>query len=64
MYRHQEERSIESICYEQEHIDKVLDAIKAKFKDYFNDFIMLEAGYAVSEKDIQKIASKLGQLGL
>lgn len=60
MYRHQEERSIESICYEQEHIDKVLDAIKAKFKDYFNDFIMLEAGYAVSEKDIQKIAFKLG----
>ena len=60
MYRHQEERSLESICYEQEHIDKVLDAIKAKFKDYFNDFIMLEAGYAVSEKDIQKIASKLG----
>lgn len=60
MYRHQEERSVESICYEQKHIDKVLDAIKAKFPDYFNDFIMLEAGYAVSEKDIQKIATKLG----
>lgn len=60
MYRHQEERSVEKICYEQKHIEKVLDAIKAKFADYYNDFIQLEAGYAVSERDIQKIATKLG----
>lgn len=60
MYRHQEERSVEAACYEKKHIDKVIDAIKAKFPDYFNDFIMLEAGYAVSEKDIETIATKLG----
>lgn len=60
MYRHQEERSVEAVCYEQKHIEKVLDIIKTKFPEYFNDFIMLEAGYGVSEQDIQKIAEKLG----
>ncbi|KUK65763.1 MAG: hypothetical protein XD84_0199 [Desulfotomaculum sp. 46_80] len=60
MYRHQEERSVEAVCYEQKHIEKVLDIIKTKFPEYFNDFIMLEAGYGVSEQDVQKIAEKLG----
>jgi hypothetical protein len=60
MYRHQEERSVEAVCYENKHIEKVLETIKVKFPEYFNDFIVLEAGYGVSEQDIQKIAEKLG----
>jgi len=60
MYRHQEERSVEAVCYDHKHIEKVLDIIKTKFPEYFNDFIMLEAGYGVSEQDVQKIAEKLG----
>lgn len=60
MYTHQEERSIEAICYEQKHIEKVLETIKVTFPGYFNNFIMLEAGYGVSEQDIQKIAEKFG----
>jgi hypothetical protein len=60
MYRHQEERSVEAVCYEHKHIEKVLEVIKARFPEYFKDFIMLEAGYGVSEQDIQKIAEKLG----
>ncbi|TCX48852.1 hypothetical protein [Dehalobacter sp. 14DCB1] len=60
MYRHQEERSVEAVCYDHKHIEKVLEIIKSKFPGYFNDFIMLEAGYGVSEQDIQKIAEKLG----
>lgn len=60
MYRHQEERAVESICYDQVHIDKVVDVIKIRFSEYFNDFITLGAGSCVSEKKIQKIATNLG----
>jgi hypothetical protein len=60
MYRHQKERSVEDVCYEHKHIEKVMDIIKIKFPEYFNDFIMLEAGYGVPEQDVQKIAQNLG----
>ena len=60
MYRHQAERSVEGVCYEHKHIEKVLEVIKAKFPEYFNDFIMIEAGHGVSKQEIQKIAEKLG----
>lgn len=29
MYRHQEERSVEAVCYEHKHIEKVLEVIRA-----------------------------------
>lgn len=60
MYTHQEERSVESVCYEKGHVDKVLNVINNKFASYFKDFIELEAGYAVSEETIQKVARNLG----
>lgn len=60
MYRHQEERSVEAVSYEHKHVEKVLETIKIKLSEYFNDFIILEAGYGVSEQDVQKIAEKLG----
>lgn len=60
MYRHSEERSVEAVCYEMEHIEKVVSSIRAKFSEYFNEFITLEAGYGVSEKDIKKISTTLG----
>lgn len=55
MYRHQEERAVESICYDQVHIDKVVDVIKIRFSEYFNDFITLGAGSCVSEKKSRRL---------
>lgn len=60
MYSHQEERSIEKICYEQEHTRKVVEAIKKKFEDYFDDFIKLEAGHGISEETAKKIGNGIG----
>lgn len=64
MYKHQEERSVEPICYKHEHIAKVLITINANFLKYFDDFIMLEAGHKASEQAIIKMAEKLGTLNV
>lgn len=60
MYSHLSERSIEPVCYELEHIEKVISIIESNFLDYFDDFIKLEAGHAVSSVEIEKAAKKIG----
>jgi hypothetical protein len=55
-----EERQVEKICYEQEHIDKVLDVIKDTFSEYFEDFLIYEGVPGPTEHDIQKISISLG----
>ncbi|MGL5151289.1 MAG: hypothetical protein ACRC7N_12035 [Clostridium sp.] len=60
MYTHQEERDVEAICYESNHIQKVVEEIKIKFEEYFDNFIKLEGGKAISEESIKKIAKKIG----
>jgi hypothetical protein len=60
MYTRQDERSVEKICHEQEHIDKVLKIIKDIFPKYFDKFITSEAGHKATEHDIQKISNSLG----
>lgn len=60
MYTHQEERSVEAICYKKDHVDRVVNIIEKKFDSYFKDFIELEAGYTVSQETIKKLAKSLG----
>ena len=60
MYRFQEERKAEKICYEQDHIAKVLALIRNNFPRYFNDFLSYEAISGITEQKIQNIASSLG----
>jgi hypothetical protein len=60
MYSRQEERNVEPVCYEQGHVDKVLDIIKNTFSKYFDDFISYEGKTGISENDFQKIANSLG----
>jgi len=60
MYRFQEDRKVEKICYEQNHIAKVLVLIKDNFPKYFNDFLLHEAVSGISEQKVQGIASVLG----
>lgn len=60
MYAHQEERSVEEVCYKTNHIDKVIESINNTFKKYFDKFIMLEAGRITSEEEIKRLAEKFG----
>lgn len=60
MFAHQEERTVEKACYEEEHIKKVVKAINEGFDNYFDDFIKLEGGYGVSEEIAKKIANGIG----
>jgi hypothetical protein len=58
MYSYEKERSVEKICYEQEHVDEVLKVIKENFNKYFNDFLASQSG--VTERNAQKTADSLG----
>lgn len=60
MYAHQEERSVEEVCYKTNHIDMVIESINNTFKKYFDKFIMLEAGSIASEEKIKRLAEKFG----
>lgn len=60
MYTHQEEREVEAICYDTNHIKNVTEAIENKFENYFEDFIKLEGGSGVSQESIKRIAKKFG----
>jgi len=59
MYTGRDEWKVEYICYEQEHVDKVLEIIKTTFPQYFSDFLTTEAGEGITEQDAKKIADSL-----
>lgn len=60
MYTRQEEREVEKICYDNNHIEDVVAEIKINFQNYFSRFITLDAGRVLSDKDIKKLANKFG----
>ena len=60
MYTHKEERSVEKICYEKEHIDKNIKLIKEQFDNYFNEFIESENGFTVTRDKLKEAAEDLG----
>ena len=37
-------RDVEPCCYEEDHVEKVIDSIRPKFEEYFERFIETEAG--------------------
>ena len=57
MYVHQDERDVEEVCYDDAHVEKVINEIHRNFAGYFEQFIQTEAGAGVSDqafKDLQK----------
>ncbi len=52
--------SIEEVCYERQHIDEILNEIKANFYNYFHPYIETEAGNSVDDKQIQNLAKHFG----
>lgn len=51
---------IEEICYEDEHVNQVVEEIKANFSHYFNLYLETEDGQKISEKDFEELAKKFG----
>ena len=64
MYTHHEDREVEKRCYELEHVKRVAEAIKENFDEYYDRFILSEAGKVVTAEDIRKIATKIGVEGV
>lgn len=60
MYTRLDNSGVEDICYEQEHVERVLASIKKNFDSYFNRFLDSIAGKGVSLQDIQELQKKFG----
>ena len=60
MYTRMDNSGVEDICYEQEHVEKVLAAIKQNFGQHFDRFLDSSGGKSISIESIQGIQKKLG----
>lgn len=60
MYVHSDLRSVEAICYEREHIERVVNAIEQNFDEWFNKFIDSENGAGVSQEQFAMLKASLG----
>lgn len=60
MYTKMDNSGVEDICYEQEHVEKVLDVIKKNFDSYFRRFLDSTGGMGISLEDIQNLQKKFG----
>ncbi len=60
MYTKMDNRGVEDICFDSEHVEKVLDVIRSNFDQYFIRFLDSTAGKGVSLEDIQKLQKKIG----
>ena len=54
------ENSIEKICYNQDHIDKVWHEMKQIIPIYFQRYIDSESGHSIQESELEKLAAKFG----
>ncbi len=60
MYTKMDNSGVEEICYEQEHVAKVLDAIKKNFEHHFTRFLDSTGGKGISLEAIQGLQKKFG----
>ena len=60
MYTRMDNSGVEDVCYEQEHVEKVLAVIKKNFDEYFMRFLDSTGGKGVSLEDIQGLQKKFG----
>jgi putative transcriptional regulator len=58
-YLREQDSSIEEICYEQEHIDKVWDEIKQVIPEYFQRYIDTEGGHAIQDSEAEKLSERV-----
>ena len=60
MYTRTGYRGVESKCYENNHVEKVVEKIRENFPAYFERFIETEAGVGITSKDFAKLQQSFG----
>lgn len=60
MYARSEYRDVEPKCYENAHVNEVVEAIKENFPAYFERFVTTEAGTGITVQDFEKLQEKFG----
>ena len=60
MYTKMDNTGVEDVCYEQEHVEKVLEAIKKNFDQFFNPFLESAGGKEISLENVQSLQKKFG----
>ena len=50
--------SVEQVCYDERHIQQVLESITKMFDGYFERYLLSKAGKGLSEEDISSLQSK------
>lgn len=60
MYTRLDNSGVEDVCYEQAHVEKVLDEIKKNFDDHFMRFLDSTGGKSLSLEKIQGLQKKFG----
>ncbi len=60
MYTRMDNSGVEDVCYEQKHVEKVLNEIKKNFEKYFVHFLDSTGGMGISLEDVQRLQKKLG----
>jgi len=53
-------RSVEEICYEEEHIDKILKEIRVNISHYFSKYVKTEAGRLITQEEVKKLSNLFG----
>ena len=60
MYTRQEERNVEQMCYEEDHVQTVLSEIKKNFEEYFGRFVETGAGASITGESFERLQKHFG----
>ena len=60
MYTRMDNSGVEDVCYEQEHVERVLAAIRKNFDGHFMRFLDAAGGKGISLESIQGLQKKFG----
>lgn len=63
MYTRSDNRDVEDICYDFEHVNKVMTEIKKNFDAYFQRFIETCGGTGMTSEDFARLQKKFGVSG-
>ena len=58
MYTSNEYRDVEDVCYEKEHIQRVLASIRDNFDSYFSRYISSQAGKGITPESFAELQTK------
>lgn len=60
MYTQREEWNVERLCYDDDHVQKVMSEISKNFDSYFQRFLETEAGASITAENYQKLQARFG----